>query len=880
MPAGAVSTTNEKGENPCERIPRVDDETTNPARQPPAADDNVKFLAGGGEMTKLVRTLDWGQTSLGPIEQWPQSLRTAASLCLASNFPINLIWGPERVQIYNDGYWPICGAKHPLSMGQDFKECWASAWPAIGEPLERASGGEAAFIENERMFLDRNGYLEETFFTFSFSPIRDESGAVAGLFHPVTELTQQTLAERRLRILQDIADRSGEAHSVLAACELTAKTLADHQRDVPFALLYLADAGGKQLKLAGLAGLPRGAPCCAETLDPSVDADQTWPLERVMRGRERVLVKDLRSRFGEFSCGPYPEPPNDAFVLPISVSGLDHPIGVLIAGVSPRRAIDKPYRGFYRVIQTAVTTVFANAHAYEEERKRAESLAELDQAKTAFFSNVSHEFRTPLTLMLGPTQEALASPGRSLTGENLEVVHRNELRLLKLVNTLLEFSRIEAGRRDADFEPTDLAQFTADLVGSFRSAFSHAGLTFFVECRSLSQPIFVDREMWEKIVLNLLSNALKFTFEGSVQVSLVEFPGKVELRVSDTGTGIPDEELPHLFDRFHRVKGARSRSHEGSGIGLALVSELVKMHGGRMEATSKLDKGTTFIVTIPTGHLHLRAEYVRQAPTRPQGKGTPELYVTEALRWLPDGEAATVAGHLEEPTKAPSESKRILLADDNADMREYVTRLLSDRWIIEAYPDGAQALAAARKAPPALVIADIMMPKLDGLELLRELQDSETTARIPVIFLSARAGEEARVEGLEAGAADYLVKPFSARELRARVETQILRSEIRAARLLHDRRLADIFQQAPVGIAILRGPEHVFDFVNETYSELVGDRRAIVGKPILAALPEIADQGVKELLDEVRRSRKPFTADSFRILLNRGVDGASEEFFF
>src|SRR5690349_19792058 len=169
---------------------------------PPAAAD---WLAAGGEMGKLVRSMDWSKTPLGPIELWPQSLRTTVSLCLASNFPISLAWGPHRVQIYNDGYWPICGEKHPHSMGQDFKECWFSAWPAIGAAFESASAGKSAFLENQRMFLDRNGYLEETFFTFSFSPITDETGGVGGLFHPVNELTQQTLAERRLKLLRDLA---------------------------------------------------------------------------------------------------------------------------------------------------------------------------------------------------------------------------------------------------------------------------------------------------------------------------------------------------------------------------------------------------------------------------------------------------------------------------------------------------------------------------------------------------------------------------------------------------------------------------------------------------------------------------------------------------
>src|SRR5712691_10226211 len=179
------------------------------------------WLVGGGEMSKLIRSMDWTKTALGPIESWPQSLRTTVSLCLASNFPISLAWGPSHVQIYNDGYWPICGEKHPHSMGQDFSECWASPWPVIGEAFTRALAGETSFLENQRMFLDRNGYLEETFFTFLFSPIRDETG-VAGLFYPVTETTARMLSERRTRALRDLAASAGKARSMEEACTLAA----------------------------------------------------------------------------------------------------------------------------------------------------------------------------------------------------------------------------------------------------------------------------------------------------------------------------------------------------------------------------------------------------------------------------------------------------------------------------------------------------------------------------------------------------------------------------------------------------------------------------------------------------------------------------------
>src|SRR5256714_3618048 len=420
---------------------------------PPTVDEGAlaaDWLTGGGEMGRLVRSMDWSKTPLGPIESWPQSLRTTVSLCLASNFPISLAWGPHHVQIYNDGYWPICGGKHPHSIGQDFSVCWASAWPVIGKACGRALAGETSYLENQRMFLDRHGYLEETFFTFSFSPIRDETGGVGGLFHPVTETTAKMLGERRARALRDLAARTSKARTSEEALEFAAQALSEHNLDVPFVLFYLLDANGASAELiAGTASLPEALAIRATNLEERESG--VWPLLDVVRTRQVVEVDDLTVRCGKFSCEPYPEPPKTALLLPITPPGSTHPIAIMVAGVSTRLPLNDLYRSFYDLTVAAVTAAVANARAHEEERRRAEALAEIDRAKTEFFSNVSHEFRTPLTLMLGPTTDLLAGvqgPLRPAQKEQLEVAHRNALRLLKLVNTLLDFSRIQAGRAD------------------------------------------------------------------------------------------------------------------------------------------------------------------------------------------------------------------------------------------------------------------------------------------------------------------------------------------------------------------------------------------------------------------------------------------------
>ncbi len=727
------------------------------------------FLSGGGEMAALIREVDWSRSPLGPPETWPQSLKTTVSLCLASNFPINIIWGPEHVQIYNDGYRIVCGDAHPQALGEAYTRTWASAWPAIGQPFEHALTGETSFLENQRMFLFRNGYLEETFFTFSLSPIRDETGGISGLFHPVNETTASMLAERRTRALRDLNARLADARSSAEVFAGAIEVLGAHDLDLPFVLIYefAPDAGA--YRLAGHTGLEAGS--AAAPLALALDAAVPWPAGRLGVERDRLRVDEVAARIGGVPCGPYEEPPSIAFAAPIGLPGSDQPAALMITGASARLPLDDAYGDFHGLLAAAFTAGLANARFYEAQRERTEALAAIDRAKTAFFSNVSHEFRTPLTLLLGPIEDALdeAQGLPAAQRERLDVAHRNALRLLKLVNSLLDFSRIEAGRAQARFEATALGAFTAELASNFRSACARAGLALTVECPEPAEPVFIDRQMWEKVVLNLISNAFKFTLEGGITVALGAAGREVELVVRDTGVGIAPEELPRVFERFHRIEGQRGRTHEGTGIGLALVDELVKLHGGTAQVESRVGEGSAFRVRIPLGHAHLPQAQVVAAPAPASTSTRASAYVAEALRWLPQDDRSGAA----EAGDAPMEGRpRVVLADDNADMRAYVQRLLEQGgYEVEAVENGLAALAAIRRGPaPDLVLSDVMMPELDGFGLLAAVREDPALEGLLVVLLSARAGEEARVEGLAAGADDYLVKPFSARELRARID--------------------------------------------------------------------------------------------------------------
>ncbi|HEX8115008.1 MAG TPA: ATP-binding protein, partial [Kofleriaceae bacterium] len=578
--------------------------------------DTERVLANGAEAGALARSIDWSKTAIGPVERWSQALRSTVALVLHNHSPMLLWWGPEFIQIYNDAYRPVPGDKHPRALGQPASECWSEIWHIIGPMVEAPfRGGPASVSDDLLLPIRRKSFVEETHFQVAYSPVPDETvpgTGIGGVLATVTETTEQMYAERQLRTLRELGARgAAEVKTVEAACTAAAATLADNRWDVPFAVFYLLDDAGARARRIANVGFDDAKLALAAPAEVDLAADPCpWPLRQVAADRQIALVSDLAHCGDALPRSPWAELPREAIALPLASPDQATAYGVLICGVSPHRTLDAGYRTFLELAAAQVVAAIRNARALEQERKRAEALAEIDRAKTAFFSNVSHEFRTPLTLMLGPTEDALAMADPALRGADLETVYRNELRLLKLVNALLDFSRIEAGRMRASYAPTDIAARTAELASGFRSAVERAGLAYRVDCAPIDEPIYLDVDMWEKIVLNLLSNALKFTFAGGIEVGLRRRGAEVALTMKDTGVGIPAGELPRLFERFHRVAGARARTYEGSGIGLALVTDLVRLHGGRVEVASELGAGTTFTVILPTGRHHLDPEQI------------------------------------------------------------------------------------------------------------------------------------------------------------------------------------------------------------------------------------------------------------------------------
>ncbi|WP_276374634.1 ATP-binding protein [Chryseolinea sp. H1M3-3] len=824
------------------------------------------FLLGGGDMGELIRNVDWAKTPVGPVDQWPQSLRTAVSIMLNTHFPMYIAWGREFTQFYNDGYRPILGStKHPAAMGKSTKFTFSEIWNIIGPMFEGVLEGKAVGFTDFMLPMDRHGFTEECYFIFSYSPIKQEDGSTGGVLVTVTETSERVLGERRMKTLRHLGDRTYQCKKLPEVSKRISDVLDANLFDVPFSLIYYFDAIDKKYHLQSSTGIDLEKSIFA--LDKIIQLAASKPLLE-------VPLSDVSENISFNEDTPWPEKPHHCCISLLSRADQKTGFGILVLGISSRLRYDSPYQNFFKLLTDQAITAMIAANTFEEERKRLEALAEIDRAKTAFFSNISHEFRTPLTLMLGPLEELLRYHQNLDNNqvENIGAAHRNAMRLLRLVNTLLDFSRIESGRVEASFRLVDLRTFIEDIMSNFRSIIEKAGLKFISELGDIVDDVYVDYGMWEKIVLNLFSNAFKYTLQGSIKVGLKQVDEHVVFTVTDTGVGIAEKELPHMFERFHRVAGSAGRTYEGTGIGLSLVAELVKIHKGTISVASKPGKGTTFTVSMPTGWAHLPQENINHQKNDAYTSAIADSFINE-VEALGPNDSDPLTPSLKEDTKL--ENATVLVVDDNADMVKYIVRILERNYKIVTASNGKDALEKMSDANPDLVLSDIMMPVMDGVQLLQAIKSDAGTANIPVMLLSARAGEESRIEGYDFGADDYLVKPFSAKELLARVNAQIKISKTRS----HvSKLLRQVFDQTPAAITIIKKENYTVEFANALYLQLVGKGREFIGRPLFDSLPELKDQVVKNLLDDVMATGIPHEGNQLEIFLNR--QGKREKTYF
>jgi signal transduction histidine kinase/DNA-binding response OmpR family regulator len=747
------------------------------------------LFPGDDEAAVLARATAWGRTSLGDPAGWSPELCSAVRTVMPSRIPMLLWWGSDLVQIYNEAYRPFLGSKHPGAMGQPAAGCWAEVWgdlrPKVARVLE---AGEATFDQDLLLFVDRHGYLEETYWTFSYSPIRSADGDVVGVFVATTDVTVARVETRRLVTIRDLAvlssaDFASPGEALARVCEI----LATNRWAVPFAAIYVADPSGQLVVQCAY-----GAPVPSAALPDRVAVRSSHPIADVVRTSEPRL---MTYRAAELRADPGPlgpQPPTAAYMMPLRGTDRDHDV-VLVLGLNPYRQVDERYATFVTLVTRQLTALLADVRVTAAERARATALAELDRDKSAFFANVSHEFRTPITVALAAAGELRRSALSAEQAGHVDAVKRAADRLNRLVDTLLDFARAEAGALTPVLESVDLAETTRDVVSMFRSAIESAGLRLTVDVDDVG-PAVADREAWIKVVANLVSNAYKFTEHGCIGVTLRRDGDVVTLTVADTGTGIPADQAEQVFDRFHLVTGQPARGIPGTGIGLALVKDLVEAQAGRVRLESAPGVGTTVTVSLPVAE-----------PSRPEGP-IACADVAETIGGLTAQIDLPADGVEPAPSRADDHAAHVLVVEDNADLRRYLTRLLiSDGWSVTAAADVSSALRVERL--PDIILSDVMLPGRSGLDLVRLIRSQELWAPIPVVLLTARTGAGEAAEGLSAGADDYVRKPFEPVELLSRLRTHYELAQEHSRRLVRAQQTSTQLQMAltsnrQIGVAV------------------------------------------------------------------------------
>ncbi|MEM7065024.1 MAG: response regulator [Cyanobacteria bacterium P01_B01_bin.77] len=508
-------------------------------------------------------------------------------------------------------------------------------------------------------------------------------------------------------------------------------------------------------------------------------------LQKLVASRSPVIFDDLTQSAGSPPLHlPFHAQSTALLLVPLIIDGQ------IIGSISLRQR-KQPRRWHMEEINLAqavanqAAIAVQQARLYQTTRQQAEQLLALDKQKTIFFQNISHEFRTPLTLTIGPLESAVEQ-GVGLSPEQSVIALRNSQRLLRLVNQLLDLQRLDAGSMQATFYPCDFAQVVSTVTAAFQAYCDRKHITLSTQIQSCP-PVYLDLEKFDKVIYNILSNAVKFTpTGGTIQITLNTFEQSCYLEIEDTGIGIREDQLPHIFERFQQADGSASRTHEGTGLGLALVKELVELHGGDVRVSSTYGTGTLITVELPLGIDHLPKERIHQTNRRlEQKRAAVELadlhhQVTLAPPSAQQQTNAPIPIPMPTTHDAPMcplpqssnqhDGATVLVVDDNPDLRSYVASILQPQGHrISTAENGATGLEMARNIKPQLIITDLMMPQVSGIELIQQIRMDPSLQGIPIILLTANVDDETRLDGVEQGADAYISKPFKDRELLAEV---------------------------------------------------------------------------------------------------------------
>ncbi|WVR03014.1 hypothetical protein IAU60_000003 [Kwoniella sp. DSM 27419] len=708
------------------------------------------------------------------------------------------------------------------------KEAWGPVWDGVSGLIDRClQFGENVYREDDLLLYRRGprGHWVEKYHTWSFIPLFDDDGKPLGLYNPTRETTAAVVARRRQESTRDLSEQLLIARNQREFYDGITEVLERNAKDVPFLIGYSVeedkDDGQVKLSLQATVGVPEDHPAAEPAISlslshgrhsrqnlgpkaaalssPTLSAisalssgagrvnysydKKAWPIAKALATRQAIVVDDCSELIQGFPLREWEALPYSAIVVPVaSESSTEVPHAVLIIGLNVASPLDEEYEDWIHVIRAHLTSSLASVRAYEAENQNRLEREGMERAKTAWFQGAAHDLRSPLTLVAGPLDDILRTNLHPDQRSALQLAQRNLARVQRLVNSLLDFSRIEAGKMQGRFAPLDLGRFVDSLATLFRPAVERRRITYELDIDRNERTVFVDPTLLETVITNLISNALKYTERGTITVGLSYDNGFAEIAVTDSGIGIPQAELAAVTDRFHRATTALSRGTEGTGIGLALAKEIVKLHGGDLLITSQTSEesggphGSTFTARIPLIERRVNEDGLARAAFGLYGKEV----VAEAMCWALDSDiesesvgsgmsglsgslSSRADGFLFEKTDV------LLLVDDNTDMRHYIKRLFAPYCRVIEAKNGKEAFDIARANPPQLILSDLMMPIMNGQELLTEIRNDPATKMVPMVLLSAATDDELRLAALIEGAEDFLTKPFKPKELLARV---------------------------------------------------------------------------------------------------------------
>jgi PAS domain S-box-containing protein len=740
----------------------------------------LDWIAAQGEMGVRVREFDWASTSLGPITAWPAAMRGAVMLCVGSLIPMTLRLGEERLLVYNDAVLAVYGPERfREGLGRPDHEVWPETTPQLEAVLTPViATGRPFFAADRAVYINRNVPGEECFFTFCYSAVVSDDGQVLGVLSTFVEATREVLAERRLSTIAQLQRQITDATTEPRLAQVTMDVLARNAADHPAASLYRA---------------------------PQADRHTMRPLASfgdIDASRAAHLVTACLAT-GEAQHDVADSGPLHAF--PVLDPERHVPTHVLVVAHHPARPWDAVLATYLGLLASSVGAALLTQAELRTERRRVARAEALDAAKSAFFAGVSHELRTPLSLIAAPVADVLERrPDLDADIRNdLALVQTNADRLTRLVDAMLDFTRMEAGRVVPNLQPANLPVLLGGLAASFAPAMERAGLQFTVDVPESGGPVLVDPDFLERIVLNLLSNALKFTPEGSVALRLVNGGGSYEIAVTDTGPGIDSDDQERVFARFERLTpppGARATA--GAGIGLAMVRQLTELLGGTVSLASAPGEGSTFTVRLPV------------EPALPTGVAGQSITPRRAPSFLAELESWSGTG----ADRAGAAAPHLLVVEDDVQLARFLADSLGDAYHIEVASDGEAALAAIRARRPDIILSDLAMPGMDGLELVATIRADPAVRDLPVVLLTARADEEATAVGLGEGADDYIAKPFAMSDLRARLAANLERARERMMDAAWRRAALASIQD---GVVIFDSTGLVLE-LNQAFTELLG----------------------------------------------------------